>query len=117
MIRSLFSVEKNPVRKKQCQRRRFPENSTFQEKVFFRYVLVPDRCKCEVERDGMVVMTTLGGLTSSTLAKVRYYAILRQTQLCQINRGEALGADFGKCLKVQGEEEKTTTTLSTCTQV
>ena len=56
--------------------------------------------ECEVERErgggGMVAVTTLDDTTSSTLAKVRYYAILRQTQLCQIN-GEALGlilADF-----------------------
>ena len=58
--------------------------------------------ECEVERErgggGMVAVTTLDDTTSSTLAKVRYYAILRQTQLCQIN-GEALGLNFGRFLK------------------
>ena len=37
-----------------------------------------------------MLVVTLDETPSSTLTKVRYYAILRQTQLCQIN-GEALG--------------------------
>ena len=37
-----------------------------------------------------MLVVTLDETPSSTLTKVRYYSILRQTQLCQIN-GEALG--------------------------
>ena len=49
----------------------------------------------------MVAVTTLDDTTSSTLAKVRYYAILRQTQLCQIN-GEALGLILADFLSFEG---------------
>ena len=55
------------------------------------------------------MVTTLDDTASSTLAKVRYYAILRQTQLCQIN-GEALGADFGKFQKFRVKRKSYKTT-------
>ena len=93
--------EKNPVQKKLCQqgfqRIQLPE----------KVLTVPEWCKCEVEGERVLLVTTLDATTSSTLAKVRYYAILRQTQLCQIN-GEALGADFGKFEKFRVKREKTT---------
>ena len=50
-----------------------------------------------------MLVVTLDETPSSTLTKVRYYAILRQTQLCQIN-GEALVRIF----KSWGWREKTT---------